>query len=98
MTTRNLDALFTPRSIALIGASQRAGSVGDVVAANLIAGGFDGPLMFVDPKGLPVHGRPVAASIAGLPEAPDLAVIATPAPVIPGLVAELGPAAAAPPS
>ncbi|HET6970150.1 MAG TPA: GNAT family N-acetyltransferase, partial [Phenylobacterium sp.] len=61
-----------------------------LVAANLLAGGFDGELMFVDPKARPVHGQPVAASLAALPHAPDLAVIATPAAVIPGLVAELG--------
>jgi acetyltransferase len=90
MTTRNFEALFAPHRIALIGASDRAGSVGEVLASNLLAGGFLGRLMFVNPKARPVHGRPVFASVADLPEAPDLAVIATPAATVPGLVAELG--------
>src|SRR5678815_3828192 len=90
MSTRNLEALFHPHRIALIGASARPGSVGEVLAANLLAGGFQGRLMFVSPKGLPVRGQPVFASVADLPEAPDLAVIATPAATVPGLVAELG--------
>lgn len=90
MTTRNFEALFAPRRIALIGASDRTGSVGDVLAANLLGGGFPGELMFVNPKARPVHGRPVFASVAALPDAPDLAVIATPAATVPGLVAELG--------
>lgn len=90
MTTRNFEALFAPRRIALIGASDRAGSVGDVLAANLLAGGFPGELMFVNPKARPVHGRRVYASVAALPDAPDLAVIATPAAMAPHLVAELG--------
>ena len=90
MTTRNLDALFAPRRIALIGASDRPGAVGNLVAANLIAGGFGGQLMFVNPKGRPVQGREVFASVADLPEAPDLAVIVTPATPIPGLIGELG--------
>jgi len=90
MTTRNFDALFAPAAIALIGASDRPGSVGDVLAANLLAGGFKGRLMFVSPKGGKVHGHAVATSVAALPETPDLAVIATPAPAVPGLIAELG--------
>lgn len=90
MSIRNLDILFAPRSIALIGASDRAGSVGDVLAGNLLAGGFKGELLFVSPKGRPVRGQPVFATVAALPHAPDLAVIATPAATVPGLIAELG--------
>jgi len=90
MTTRNFDALFAPAAIALIGASRRPGSVGDVLAANLLAGGFPGELMFVNPDGQPVRGRETARSVAALPRVPDLAVIATPADSVPGLVSELG--------
>lgn len=90
MTTRNLDALFNPASVALIGASARPGSVGQVVTANLLGGGFAGKLMFVDPKGGEVQFHPVYASVAALPAAPDLAIIATPARTIPGLISELG--------
>ncbi len=90
MTTLNLDALFAPRSIVLVGASERPGSVGSVLARNLMDGGFTGELMFVHPRGGEIHGRTACASIGDLPTPPDLAVIATPAPAIPGLVAELG--------
>ena len=90
MSSRNFDAVFTPRSIALIGASDHPGSVGDVLAANLIGGGFQGRLMFVNPKRRPVRGREVSASIADLPETPDLAVIATPAASVAGLIDDLG--------
>ncbi|ACG76873.1 acetyl-CoA synthetase / acetyltransferase (GNAT) family protein [Phenylobacterium zucineum HLK1] len=90
MTTRNFDSLFRPRAIALIGASDRPGSVGDVVARNLKAGGFPGPLMFVNPKGKTILGETAFRSVADLPHAPDLAVIATPAPTLPGLVSDLG--------
>jgi len=90
MTTRNFEALFAPERIALIGASDRSGSVGEVLAANLLAGGFSGELLFVSPKGRAVHGRSVFPSVAALPAVPDLAVIATPAPTVAGIVAELG--------
>lgn len=90
MTTRNFEALFAPARIALIGASDRAGSVGDVLAANLLSGGFHGDLLFVNPKGRPVHDREVFTSVAALPAIPDLAVIATPAASVAGLISELG--------
>lgn len=79
MTIRNFDALFEPRTIVLIGASDRAGSVGEVVARNLLAGGFHGEIMFVNPHGRPIQGRTVFTSLAALPCVPELAVIVTPA-------------------
>jgi acetyltransferase len=88
MSIRNLDALFRPASIALIGAD--AGAVGAVLARNLLAGGFDGPVMSVDPNA-PSNGSSLAyASVAALPMAPELAVIAAAPATLPGLVAELG--------
>jgi len=56
VTVRNLEALFKPRSIAIIGASRRPGSVGAVLARNLFQGGFDGPIMPVNPKHEAVEG------------------------------------------
>lgn len=64
--------------------------MGEVLAANLLGGGFRGDLMFVNRGGRPLHGQPAYASVADLPKAPDLAVIATPAATVPGFVAELG--------
>ncbi len=89
MSIRNLDHLFMPVSVALIGASQRPGSLGNILARNLCRGGFTGPLWLVNPKGGTIEGRSVHASIADLPAAPDLAVIATPPATLPGLIAEL---------
>jgi acetyltransferase len=90
MTTRNFDALFQPRSIALIGASNRPGSVGAVLARNLASGGFRGPIMSVNPHETAIGSTLSYRSVADLPLTPDLAVLATPPDTIPGLVAELG--------
>ena len=90
MTTRNLDALFAPRALALLGASAQAGSVGNIVARNLLSVGFAGPVMLVNPRATEVLGHACHASVADLPDTPDLAFIATPPHTIPGLVAELG--------
>ena len=89
MTTRNLDALFRPRAIALVGASNEAGSIGQVVARNLLEGGFAGPVLPVNPHAVSVRSALAYASLKDLPVAPDLAVIATPPPTIPGLIADL---------
>jgi acetyltransferase len=90
MSTRNLDYLLSPRSVAVIGASERTGSVGSTVMRNLLADGFEGPVWPVNPKYTQVAGRQAYASVKALPQAPDLAVICTPPPTLPGLIAELG--------
>ena len=90
MTIRNLDYLFKPRSVAVIGASNRDGSLGAVLTRNVLHGGLDGPVMPVNPKYPHVQSAVAFADIASLPVAPDLAVIATPAPTVPGLIADLG--------
>ncbi len=90
MTVRNLDNLFKPKSIALIGASHRANSVGAVLARNLFQGGFEGPVMPVHPKHAHIQSVPTYADVKSLPSPPDLAVIATPPETVPGLIAQLG--------
>src|SRR5271168_1916314 len=90
MSVRNLDKLFGPRSVALIGATPRPCSVGAVVLRNLRRAGFAGELMLVNPHHPTIDGLPVHSSIASLPQAPDLAVIATPAETAPSLIGELG--------
>ncbi len=90
MSIRNLDHLLEPSSVAVFGASSRTGSVGATVWRNLRAGGFTGPVYPVNPKGGDLNGQPVYTSAADLPTVPDLAVICTPAAVVPGLIAELG--------
>ncbi len=89
MSTRNLDALFEPKTIALIGASNRAGSVGSVLARNLLEGGFSGPVLPVNPHEASIRSVLAYASIAELPLTPDLAVICTPPPSVPALIGEL---------
>lgn len=90
MSVRNLESLFHPRSIAVIGASARAGSVGNVVWRNLRAGGFAGELWAVNRKGEAVEGGTAYADVAALPAAPELAIVCTPAATVPQLIAELG--------
>lgn len=90
MSIRNLDSLFEPHAVAVIGASPRLGSIGFVVTRNLLQAGFDGPIMPVNPRHQSVCGVLAYPSIAALPVVPDLAVICTPPAVIPGLIDELG--------
>ena len=84
MSIRNLEFALKPRSVALIGASKRPGSVGAVLARNLFKGGFDGPIMPVNPKYQAIEGVLTYPSIEALPLVPDLAVISTRPRVCPG--------------
>ena len=90
MSIRHLDALLSPASVALIGASVRPGSVGATVWRNLRAGGFGGRLYAVNARHQSLDGEPLFACVADLPEAPELAVVCTPPATVPGLIAELG--------
>jgi len=90
MSSYNLKHLLEPDSVAVIGASDRAGSVGATVWRNLVGGGFRGPLWPVNRRHATVAGVRAYATPAQLPAAPALAVICTPAPGIPALIAELG--------
>jgi acetyltransferase len=89
MTIRNLQFLFKPQSVALIGASNRPGSIGALLARNLFRGGFDGPVMPVNPKHRAVERVLTYPDVASLPLVPDLAVIATPPETVPGIIADL---------
>src|SRR5579885_2059994 len=90
MSIRNFDKRFGPRSVALIGAGSRPGSVGAVVLRNLRQGGFVGELLLVNPRHDAIDGLTVYPSVADLPSAPDLAVIVTPPASVPALIGELG--------
>jgi acetyltransferase len=90
MTVRNLEFLFHPASVALIGASDREGSVGKVLLRNLRQGGFMGPIWPVNPRHALIEGEQAWPDVAALPQAPDLALICTPPPTVPGLIADLG--------
>jgi acetyltransferase len=90
MTVRYLDKLFAPQSVALIGASDREGSLGAVVLRNLKMSGFKGPIWPVNATHAQVGGGQAWPDVDALPEAPDLAVICTPAPTVPALIEALG--------
>src|SRR5262249_8064796 len=90
MTVRNLDHALAPRSVAVIGASTEEGSVGGTLTKNVLAGGFKGEVYLVNPHHDAIGGRRWFLAIAALPEAPELAVIATPPGTVPELVGALG--------
>jgi acetyltransferase len=90
MSIRNLDCLLNPKSVALIGASDRAGSLGSIVWNNLCQSGFKGPLFAINLKNKAIRGVPVTKWVRLLSQPPELAVICTPAQTVPGLIAELG--------
>lgn len=90
MSQHYLNVLFSPRSIAVFGASDRAGSVGSVVFENLRTGGFKGPLYPVNPKRDLVQGVPAFATLAQIDGPVDLAVIATPAASVLGIIEDCG--------
>ncbi len=90
MSIRNLDKMFRPRSIAVIGASARPNSVGAALMKNLMGAGFDAPIMPINPRATALHGVMTYKDVGSLPMTPDLAVIATPPDTIPALVDELG--------
>ena len=75
----SLEPLLNPRSVAVIGAGRRAGSAGRTILHNIRSAGFAGALYAVSPRGGDIEGIRCVSSVAALPEAPDLAVVAVPA-------------------
>ena len=73
-----LAPLLHPNSVALVGASERAGSLGRTVYENMLAGGYEGPLYAVNPRHGTILGRPAYASLAAIGAPVELAIIATP--------------------
>ena len=83
-----LDAIFTPKSVAVVGATERAGSVGRTILWNLISTPFGGTVYPVNPSRPSILGIKAYPSVKAIPEPVDLAVIVTPAATIPGVVGE----------
>src|SRR6516164_6102479 len=90
MSTYRLDKLFSPRSVAVVGASPRDTSPGRAVLRNLRAAGFEGSIGLVNPHYGEIEGIKAVKSIQELRQAPDLLVIATPPQSVPGIVAAAG--------
>jgi acetyltransferase len=90
MTVRNLEHALRPRSVAVIGASDEPGSVGHTLTQNVLTGGFEGQVFLVNPHHGTIAGRDCFKSVEALPEAPELAVIATPPDSVPPIIEALG--------
>jgi acetyltransferase len=90
MPEHYLRPLLAPRSVALVGASEREGSLGAIVYRNLAGGGLRGELHAVNPKHRTIFGQRAYARLADLPKPADLAVIVTPARVVAQVVEDAG--------
>ena len=83
-----LNAIFAPKAVAVIGATEKGGSVGRTVLWNLISNPFGGTVFPVNAKRSSILGIKAYPNLAALPEQVELAIIATPAPTVPGIIAE----------
>ncbi len=91
MSTRFLRYFFEPKTLAVIGASEKTHSMGGLVIRNLIDSGFPGNIWAVNPKGYAsVHDKPCVRRVQDLPEVPDLAVVCSPVASLPRLIEQLG--------
>ncbi len=86
MSQYNLDRIFQPRRVAVVGASEKTGSIGNALMKNLIDGGYKGMLLPVNPKYDAVHGLTAVQSVSALETGVDLVVIATPIVTVPDIV------------
>src|SRR5271167_2119281 len=89
-TARPLDVFFSPKTVAVIGATETPNTVGRTVLWNLVTSPFGGTVYPVNPQRPSVLGVKAYKSISDIPEDVDLAVIVTPPPTIPGIIRECG--------
>jgi acetyltransferase len=85
-----LDVFFSPKTVAVIGATETVNTVGRTVLWNLVTSPFGGTVYPVNPKRPSVLGVKAYKSVSDIPEQVDLAVIVTPPPSIPGIIRECG--------
>ena len=90
MSIRNLDKIFSPRRIAVIGADETPGSIGYTVFRNLVASPYRDAVYPVNPNCEAVQGVPAYRDVESVPEVADLAVICSPAAVVPAVVRSCG--------
>jgi len=79
MGTRALDRIFSPKSLALVGASPRPGSSGRALFDNIVGAGFKGEISLINPRYDEIDGRPCVRALADVANPPDLLVVAAPA-------------------
>src|SRR6266705_3180335 len=87
---RNLDALFAPKSVAVIGASNRKGSLGRAGFSNILLYEYTGTVYPANPKDRSISGVRSYPSVQDLPESVDVAVVVVPAAVVPAVTEECG--------
>ena len=85
-----IDGLIAPKSVAIIGASEDPGRIGGRPIAAMLKAGYEGRILPVNPKRDTVQGLPCYASVDDLPEAPEAALIAVPAKLVPQTIEALG--------
>ena len=90
MGVENLDSIFKPKSIAVIGASNKEGRPGYRIFRNLIGSGYDGIAYPVNPKYESIQGVQAFPDVNELPKTPDLAIIATPSKIVPEILERCG--------
>jgi acetyltransferase len=90
MSVRNLDSLFNPTHVAVVGAGAERTQLGHIVLRNLVDAGFDGVVYPINPNHESVGGIQAYASIAQAPAKPELAIVCTPAAALPQVVRECG--------
>jgi len=90
MRDHSLEAIFSPQSVAVIGASNRETSVGNAIFKNILLGGFSGTLYPVNPKATSICGVHAYPSITAIPDEVDLALIIVPAATVPEVLEECG--------
>jgi len=83
-----LDVFFSPRTVAVVGATETVGSVGRTILWNLVSSPFGGTVFPVNPKRPSVLGIKAYPTLADVPARIDLAVIVTPAVAVPGIVGQ----------
>jgi acetyltransferase len=85
-----IEAVFNPGSVVLVGASDKPGTLGDILRRNLDAAGFKGRVDYVNPAHAEIAGRAAWRSVRDLPQPADVALIVTPAHTIPDVITECG--------
>ena len=90
MAVENLDKIFKPKSIAVIGASEKTGSPGYRVFRNLIGSGYEGVVYPVNPNRESIQGVQAYPTINDVPKVVDLAIIITPAKTVSDILEQCG--------
>ena len=90
MPIYNLDKIFRPASVAVVGASEKQGSIGRALMRNLEDGGFPGEIVPVNPHHARVSGRKAYSNVSAIGKPVDLAVIATPITAVPSIIRDCG--------